>query len=253
MIPSILNQLDNPQPESRIEALCTLVMLEETQALSVLEQKWKTEQHDEVRRAIAWAGKQLAAARGRGYTTAAALAQTFRLHLVPDEKEIEEKRKLQQIQTSINIQQAKDYGTSETDRQVGNAVKGAATVGALGIAFGLGAGAMLGAMPTGVGPSSSLSDGTTEKPAIGKEAITPPRPQTTDIKLWLKKLDDPNPQTRSSAIVQLRDFNNLAALGPLGMHFVKDPDPAIRQAAQQTAKHIYFSALYWQEKDTKKS
>src|SRR6185295_3872929 len=162
MLPSLMNQLDDARPESRIEALCTLVMLEETQALSVLEQKWKTEQHDEVRRAIAWAGKQLAAARGRGYTTAAALAQTFRLHLVPDEKEIEEKRKLQQIQTSINIQQAKDYGTSETDRQVGNAVKGAATVGALGIAFGLGAGAMLGAMPTGVGPSSSLSDGTTE-------------------------------------------------------------------------------------------
>ena len=61
------------------------------------------------------------------------------------------------------------------------------------------------------------------------------------------------PQTRSAAIIQLRDFNNLAALGPLAMKFIKDPDPAIRQAAQQTGKHIYFSALYWQEKDTKKS
>ncbi len=252
MFKSLLDRLDDPKPESRIEALCTLVMLEETQALPALGQKWRSEQHEEVRQAIAWAGKQLTAAQQRGYTTSAAMAQAFRLHLAPDEKEIEEKRKLQQIQNAVNIQQAKQYGSGETDRQIGNAIRTAATAGALGVAFGLGASAIMGAMPSGLGPSSNMSDGS-EKPAIGKEPIIPPRPQSTEIKIWVKRLDDPNPQIRSSAVVQLRDFNNLAALGPLAMCFIKDPDPAIRAAAQQTGKHIYFSALYWEEKDSKKT
>jgi hypothetical protein len=253
MLKTLLDQLDNPQPELRIEALCTLVMLEETQALPTLGQKWKTEQHAEVRSAIAWAGKELTASQQRGYSTSAAIAQAFRLHLAPDPKDIEEKRKLQQIQTNINVQNAKQYGGSDTDRQVGNAVRGAATAGALGIALGSFGGVLAGGMPAAVGSSSNLSDGTTEKPGIGKEPIIPPRPQTMDIKVWLKRLEDPTPQVRSNAIVQLRDFNNLAALGPLAMRFIKDPDPKIREMAQQTGKHIYFAAVYWQEKDAKKT
>ena len=38
MLKTLLDQLDNPQSELRIEALCILVMLEETQALPVRSQ-----------------------------------------------------------------------------------------------------------------------------------------------------------------------------------------------------------------------
>src|SRR5207248_6749862 len=88
---------------------------------------------------------------------------------------------------------------------------------------------------------------------IGKEPIIPPRPSETNIGPWVKRLADPDPKTRKAAIVQLRDFNNPLSLGPLGTRFVKDPDPALRQAAQQTGKNIYFSALYWQDHDPSKA
>ena len=251
MLKTLLDQLRDPSPEARIEALCALVMLEETEALPLLTLMWSTEPHPEVRQAVGWAGKQIHAAQQRGYTTIEGMAAAFRVHLVPDDKDIEEQRKLSQIQTNININQAKQYGSDESGRVVGNALKGAAIAGALGMVGGLGAGAVIGAMAPGIGPSTSLGGG--DKPAIGKEPIIPPRPSETNIAPWIKRLADNDPKTRKAAILQLRDFNNPLSLGPLGTRFVKDLDPALRQAAQQTGKHIYFSALYWQDHDPSKA
>jgi len=156
VLKTLLDQLRDPTPEARIEALCALVMLEETEALPLLTQMWKTEQHPEVRQAIGWAGKQIHAAQQRGYTTIEGMAEAFRVHLVPDQKEIEEQRKMSQIQTNINIQQAKQYGSDESGRVIGSALKGAAIAGALGMVGGLGAGAVIGAMSPNIGPSTSL-------------------------------------------------------------------------------------------------
>src|SRR5258708_35395705 len=108
MLKILTDQLGSALPQNRIEALCALVMLEETEALTLLTQMWSQESHPEVKQAIGWAGKQIHAAQQRGYTTVEAMAEMFKLHLGPDEKEIEEQRKLAQIRTQINIQQAKD-------------------------------------------------------------------------------------------------------------------------------------------------
>jgi hypothetical protein len=257
MLKALLDQLNNPAPEVRIETLCALVMLEETEALDVLARTWASERHPEVRQAIRWAGTQISTAKQRGYTTSAAMAQAFRFDRVPGEeqrqKEIEEKRLLSKLQTNVNIEQTKKYG-SETDQAVRGVVRRAATAGAIGMAFGMGAGAIAGMIGSAVGSSSSLSDGSDEdRPRIGQEPIVPARPGDTNISLSLKRLADANPKNRVAAIIQLRDFNNPAALGPLGKHFATDPDPSVREAAQATGKLIYFSALYWQERGTKRS
>jgi HEAT repeat protein len=236
MLKTLLDQLNNPAPEVRIETLCALVMLEETDALDVLARMWASERHPEVRKAIRWAGTQINAAKQHGYNTSAAMAKAFRLDRVPDEeqrkKDLEEKRLMSKLQTNVNIEQAKKHG-SETDQAVGGAMRRAATVGAIGVAFGMGAGAIAGMMGTAVGASSNLSDGSEEdKPRIGQEPIVPARPSDTNINLWLKRLTDANPKNRVAAIVQLRDFNNTAALGPLGKHFATDPDPSVREAAR---------------------
>jgi hypothetical protein len=252
MLKLLVHQLKESAPEVRIEALCALVMLEETEALAVLADMWKTETHPEVRQAVAWAGKQIQAAKQRGYTTSSAMAEAFRLNRGPDEQDLQEKRLLSQIQNNAHAEKVKQHGVV-SDNRVGQFAKNAAAAGALSMALGLGPGAALGMVGSTVSPSSNLSDGSEERPRIGREPITPARPSTADIATWLKRLADPNSQTRLSAIAQLRDFNNPTALGPLGKRFATDPTPQVREAAQQTGKLIYFSALYWQERDAKAS
>ncbi len=250
MLGLLLNQLRSAAPQDRIEALCALVMLEETETLGVLADLWKTETHPEVRQAVAWAGKQIQAAKQRGYTTAAAMAEVFRLNRGPDEKDLEEKRLLSQVQTNAHLEQIKQHG-SDVDKRIGQIAKNAAAAGALSMAFGLGPGAAVGMMGSAVSASSNL-DSDADKPRIGQEPITPARPSSVNVGTWLKRLVDPDPKARVAAILQLRDFNNPAALGPLGKQFATDASPEVRLAAQQTGKLIYFSALYWQERDTKK-
>jgi hypothetical protein len=250
MLTSLLDQLKNPAPNTRIEALCAFVMLEETEALDLLGHMWKSETHPEVRQALAWAGKQIQNARQRGYSTAASMAQVFRLDRTPpDEEDLEEKRLLSQIQSSANLERTKQHGSDE-DKRVGQIAKNAAT--AAGLSMALGAGAALGMMGSAVWASSNLSDGSGDnRPRIGQGPIVPPRPTNAEIGAWLRRLADADPKARAAAILQLRDFNNPVALGPLGTRFVTDAEQAIRQAAQQTGKLIYFSALYWQERDRK--
>ncbi len=252
MLKLLLDQLQATAPESRIDALCAFVMLEETQILDLLAKLWSSEQHPEVRQAIGWAGKQISAAQQRGYSTAIAMAQTFRYDLaLQNEQEQAEQKLMAQVQNNVAIEKMKQHGNSDEKQQLNSAVKRTATAGVIGAAFGLGAGSILG-MASPMGPvMTTLSDGTTNKPRIGTERIIPPRPTDVDIKLWLKRLNDEDTRMRASAIIQLRDFNNPIALGPLGKRFVSDADPAVRQSAQQTGKMLYFNALYWQEEDKK--
>jgi hypothetical protein len=244
MLKTLLDQLNATVPEARIEILCALVMLEETAALPTLTAMWSRETHPEVKQCVGWAGKQIHAAQQRGYSTVAAMVEQFRLNRLPDQKEIDEERALRQIQTQVNIEQHKagHTGTPSTADMVGKTLRGAALGGALGGLMGVGMGAMLSSTMPQVNPFTNDS---TPAPKIGDKPIVPPMPSTTAITTWLRKLSDVNAQTRQNALVQLRDFNNPAAIAPLGTVFVRDVDPAVRQAAQFTAKTIYFCAVYW--------
>jgi hypothetical protein len=77
------------------------------------------------------------------------------------------------------------------------------------------------------------------------------RPTAADIRSWLSGLRADDRQARLSAIVELCALNNPAALGPLAMQFMNDPDPIVQRAAQRAGQYIYLNALYWQEFDAR--
>jgi len=79
MLTTLLNQLRAATPEARIEALNTVAMLEETDALAVLGEMWKSGPGPEIKQVIDQAGQQIHAARKRGYTTMEGLAEAYRL------------------------------------------------------------------------------------------------------------------------------------------------------------------------------
>jgi hypothetical protein len=245
MLDQLLANLDSTTPDSRIEALCVIVMLQETQALDKLAHIWKTDPNAEVRQAIVWAGKQLQPLKDAGYSTEFGMNQMFRLHLgVEDPAEAEERRKMEQLQRNLSAQSFTS-GANEKSGQTGMLVLRGAVAGGM-LAAGFGPGAAAAAFSSGVDASSNLGP----RPEIGKEPIVPPRPGTMDIQLWTKRLTTGDSKAKNTAILQLREFNNPAALTSLAQSFIKDPDPAVRQAAQDTGKFIYFSTLYWEKRTT---
>src|SRR4051812_44933429 len=115
MLKLLLDQLQSPDPQARIEALSACTMLEETQVLDLLAQMWAMERDTEVKQMVGWAGTQINAAKQRGYSTSVAMAQVFRYDLgLANEQEEEEQRKLKQLQQNVSLEQAKQFGISES-------------------------------------------------------------------------------------------------------------------------------------------
>jgi hypothetical protein len=220
MLTMLLEQLKSPLPELRIQALCALTMLEETGVLERLAYLRSGETHPEVREAIAWAETQIRQAQARGYRTETAMAQAFRSGLYTDTTE--QQRLLAQVGGE----------TGRPDSRSGPAsILRVLRIGFFGAAGGTAA----------------------SRRIISKGGALPPRPTASDVSHCLSRLNDPDPAARAVTIVQLQALNNPAALGALAQQFVNDPDPGVRCLAQHAGKLIYFSALYWEERDAKEA
>jgi HEAT repeat protein len=61
------------------------------------------------------------------------------------------------------------------------------------------------------------------------------------IDVWVKRLQSPDRGMRLQAIEMLGNLGQAEALGPLAALFFHESDPAVRQAAQMTAKSIYYN------------
>lgn len=59
------------------------------------------------------------------------------------------------------------------------------------------------------------------------------------IEAWIRRLRDPNLETRREAIRQLEALGRAEALGPLAHIFALDPDLETRKLAQWAGKSIY--------------
>lgn len=251
MLKLLADQLTDPQPEKRIDALHAVLMLCETQALETLMWLWNTEENPEVKQIVGWVGKQIHFAHKEGYNTTKAMRFAFRLDVkVSDQaaKEEEERRKLDQIRSQL-----------ATNATTGNpvlkgAVQGLINSSSLGL-VGLG-GAIYGAAQgykkaINAYHEDMLNNLMLEQSLMGQaevnqRPVTPPKPTDAPIQVWIKKLESPNVKVKTSAITQLRDFNNPSAIFPLGKIFIKDNEEAVKKAALNVGTQIYFSALYWQ-------
>lgn len=238
----LLGGLENPQPAVRLDVVRVLGMLDETQALDRLRERFAVEPDADVRNTIAWAGKRLYQAQQAGYST---LNEVFRhfgvdreIESAPDAREAELMRQMQHNldRDLMNMQ------TRATTRRAGMAAA-AAIGGTLAGGLPLGMIAMSGAMAPGAeAASSSLGGGqraSTRAPAMA--------PSNADIAVWIKRLREaPNPDLRETAALELSQLNNPKALPVLAAAFVNDESPKVRQAAQRFGKILYWSATYWE-------
>ncbi len=78
LLPKLIHDLHHIDPSIRIKALQILAMLEETRALKIVAELYKTDPDEQVRQTAQWAGKIIWSAFHRGYTTEAALQQHFK-------------------------------------------------------------------------------------------------------------------------------------------------------------------------------
>src|SRR5260221_9219924 len=236
MLHRLVAQLQNPDPQTRVETLCALVMVLETEALDLLRQMYESEPVPQVKNVVQWAGRQILAASQQGYSTTAAMRFAYRLDLAgqgPTHAE-EQRRKLE-----TEISRAKLRGNIVGKNLAGD-LGDFATLAALNPFAAFGALATPKDRKTWIHSSGSNAelDGLKfieqvleEESTETKRAIVPPKPADTAIKIWLKKLANSEVQTRLTAARQLGDFNNSAALGPLGWAYARDTEPALRQKA----------------------
>ncbi|MEP7288993.1 MAG: hypothetical protein ABI947_24835 [Chloroflexota bacterium] len=248
MLKLLEDQLQHSDTQTRLETLYALVMVLETEALDVLAQMSQTEQVPEVKEIIAWAVEQIDAARQQGYSTTLALQTAYPLD--PSDKDstqdLEKMHKLEEEMAQARLR------AHNPDSSVAGALGKTALIGALSLAATGGNLLWLHHSSPSAGNRGELAGLKMVQWAMAQEnkgrkrPLLPPRPADTGIKIWLKKLTASEAPTRLSAVRQLADFNNPAALGPLGWVFAKDTEPEIRQAAQRVGLQIYIAALYWQ-------
>jgi len=76
----------------------------------------------------------------------------------------------------------------------------------------------------------------------------PTHPTDGDIKIYVRRLhEEKDPAKRATAAQNIaRLVNNPAALPDLAAAFIDDPAQAVKEAAQQAAKEIYWNAMYWE-------
>ncbi len=212
-----------------------LGMLDETRALEPLRERYHQETDENVREAIAWAGKRLFQARQAGYSTIDEIFQFFgiikEIENTPDE---EEAKLMQQMERTLqhDLLSIREKGARG---KVGWAI-------GVGAVAGIGAG--LGAMMS-VG-AESASSSMENRPHIGTTRTPATAPTDSDITIWLRRLQESDQEAmREQAILQLAELNNPRALPHLAVAFINDPSPQIRQAAQRYGKILYWRATYW--------
>lgn len=242
MLETLLDGLSHAQPAVRLDVARVLGMLDETQALDALRQRYHAEPDPAVRAVIAWAGKRVHDAQQAGYDTLNALYRYFNvdreLTRMVDVTEAETLRQMEQgLDTDLRAQLAE-----ANKRRVGLTL--AAGIGGTMLAGPLGG---LAAVRMAMGPGPDLaSSGFDPRPQPGTQRTPATRPTSDEIGVWVKRLRESlAPAAREQAALELSQINNPAALPHLAAAFALDPADKVRDAAQRAGKILYWSALYW--------
>jgi HEAT repeat protein len=242
---SLIANLQNPRPAIRLDVIRVLGLVEETAALDALRERLKAEALPELKEAVLWAGRRIHAAAGRGHSTQASLFQHFgidrEIAQAQDDPEADLLRKLDESLQLEMMRRQRDAAQHKTNLAAG-ALAASAALGAAGLPV---PGPSMGSLLQAGADVASSNLGET-RPQIGTNRIPAIRPASTDISLWIKRAQtDPDPETRITAIRQLREINNPAALPRLAAIFLSDPEAVVRQAAEAAGKHLYWNAVYW--------
>ncbi len=82
---------------------------------------------------------------------------------------------------------------------------------------------------------------------LSKERTPAPRPSTTDVSIWIRRLQgDPDPEVRKSCAGEIAAHNNITALPFLVSNYFTEPEDRVKAAIEHHSKILYWNAVYWQ-------
>lgn len=241
ILDNLLSGVQHVDALQRLNAVIVLGTVDEVDAIPALVEAFKAEREPDVKQSLAWAGKRLQAARQSGYSTLEAIFKQFRIDraLVADEDE-RERRLMDQMKYKADMEHLQRQNDNLKQNLTNTAVS-TALFGFTGLMSGMGS-----ASPSGANfISSNLGD---DRPKHGSQRIMPTRPSEADIRIYVRRLqEDKDPAKRVGAAQSLaRLVNNPAALPDLAAAFIDDKSEAVKEAAQQAAKEIYWNVVYWE-------
>lgn len=241
---ALLQGVNAPNPETRLSVVQVLGMVDETRAFDVLRNRFAGETDPGVKSAIQWAGRKIQHAIQSGYSTVNEIFRYFGIdreiaNLV-DPREAELLRRMQNSMENAMIKST----IESAGRKVGNAA-------AIGLGATLLAGPLVGGvvMSGAMAASSDLASSNIGpvRDQLSDKRTPPPRPADVNISIWVKRMrEDPSPQQRKDVAIELANFNNPQALPSLATTLLNDPDPGVRQAAEQFGKVLYWKMIYWE-------
>lgn len=245
-VDTLIANLKNPQPETRLDVIRVLGMVEETRALDALRHRLGEETLPALKENILWAGRRINAAAQRGHTTQDAIFQYFgidrEIENTQDDPEAELLRKMDENLQLDLMRRQREANKKKTNLAAG-AMLATAALGATGVPV---PSATMGGMLQAGAETASSNLGQT-RPQIGTSRTPAMRPTGTDIALWLKRLEEGQDlNQRINASQHLREINNPAALPHLARIVMGESAPDLRQAAEKAGKHLYWNAVYWQ-------
>lgn len=240
----LIQQLAFLEPEKRLAAARIIGLTDEVDAYPALYRAVKTEADPAVKKAMAWAGKRLQAAQAAEYTTIDAIWEYFHIDrdvYPPDDDRDEPFLGLNSHQAEMVTAQVQYESALRKTRQgmyaLGGQMLGSIAAGVIAAASS--SGVILEGLPTVLEPSVGVN-------TDGRRRAIPAEPTTTEIRAYVKRLlSEPDAEKRRKAALSLRDLNNPAALDPLALAFMRDPEPQVAQTAHLAGKLIYWNAVYW--------
>jgi len=241
ILDNLLSGVQHVDALQRLNAVIVLGTVDEVDAIPVLVEAFKAEREPDVKQSLAWAGKRLQAARQSGYSTLEAIFKQFRIdRALAEEEDERERRLMDQMKYKAEMEHVQRQGDNLKQNLTNTAVS-TALFGFTGLMSGMG-----NASPSGANfISSNLGD---DRPKHGSQRIMPTRPSEGDIRIYVRRLqEEKDPAKRVSAAQSLaRLVNNPAALPDLAAAFIDDVSQAVKDAAQQAAKEIYWNVVYWE-------
>jgi len=236
---NLLDGLRAEDAEIRLQSAQILGTVDETAALETLAAQANTEADAKVKEAIYWAGKRVFEAKKSGYSTLEAIIQHFHIHYEFAWPAVNaDDANLQRLKHEMEMRALKDEEHSARKIATSKIMSGTF----------LSLPGLMMSRPTLPQAADNVS-ASFDKHLHAKKARTmPTRPSDSEIKILVHRLfNDTHNDKRLGAAVDLAAVvNNPAALPYLAQSFIKDYTMQVREAAQHSAKLIYWNAIYWE-------
>ncbi len=237
----LLDGLRVSDPETRLRSAQILGTLDEVAALETLAAQANAEPDAKVKEAIYWAGKRVFEAKKSGYSTLEAIIQYFHIDyefIIPAVNDAQSDEKLIHLKHEMQMRALKDEEESARKIAASRLISGSM----------LSLPGLMMSRPTIPQSGDQLNTSFDKHLNAKKSRTMPTKPSDGEIKILVNRLlNDTNNDKRASAAVDLAAVvNNPAALPYLAQTFIKDYTVQVREAAQRSAKLIYWNAIYWE-------